>query len=114
DNNLFVMIEEPDSFTIPSALPIETSIAEVTGRIGSRRLDFKLMLFESLVFSSSIELSTEGLYQNSAPDISQDIFASIKKDHIESKEAIRESEKFLTLNPSFHYIQTKNTLQGTH
>ncbi|PKK59034.1 hypothetical protein RhiirC2_795413 [Rhizophagus irregularis] len=37
-----------------------------------------------------------------------------KKDRIESEEAIRESEKFLTLNPPFHYIQTKNTSQGSH
>ena len=55
-----------------------------------------------------------GLYQNSAPDISHDIFASIEKDRIESEEAIRESEKLLAFNPPFHYIQTKNASQGSH
>ena len=55
------------------------------------------------------EIPAGDLYQNSALDISHDIFASIKKDCIESEKAIHESEKFLALNSPFHYIQTKNT-----
>lgn len=69
---------------------------------------------KSIQSSDLPEISAGGLYQNSALDISQDIFASIKKDRIESEEAIRESEKFLALNQPFHYIQTKNTSQGSH
>ncbi|CAB4397715.1 unnamed protein product [Rhizophagus irregularis] len=57
---------------------------------------------KSIQSSDLPEISAGGLYQNSALDISQDIFASIKKDRIESEEAIRESEKFLALNPPFH------------
>src|ERR1051325_3141575 len=67
---------------------------------------------KSIQSSDLSEISAGGLYQNSTLDISQDIFASIKKDRIESEKAIRESEKFLALNPPFHYIQTKNTSQG--
>ena len=69
---------------------------------------------KSIRSSDLPEISTGGLYQNSAPDISHDIFASIEKDRIESEEAIRESEKLLAFNPPFHYIQTKNALQGSH
>ncbi|GBB96894.1 hypothetical protein RclHR1_28660002 [Rhizophagus clarus] len=64
---------------------------------------------KSIQNSDLPEIPSGGLYQNSALDISYDIFASIKKDRIESEEAIRESEKFLALNSPFHYIQTKNT-----
>ena len=67
---------------------------------------------KSIQSSDLPEISAGGLYQNSALNISQDIFASIKKDRIELEEAICESEKFLALNPPFHYIQTKNTSQG--
>jgi len=69
---------------------------------------------KSIRSSDLPEISTGGLYQNSAPDISHDIFASIEKDRIESEEAIRESEKLLAFNPPFHYIQTKNASQGSH
>ena len=69
---------------------------------------------KSIRSSDLPEISTGGLYQNSAPDISHDIFASIEKDRIESEEAIRESEKLLAFNLPFHYIQTKNALQGSH
>ncbi|GBC02498.1 hypothetical protein RclHR1_04650015 [Rhizophagus clarus] len=65
---------------------------------------------KSIQSSDLPEIPAESLYQNSALDISHDIFASIKKDRIELEEAIRESKKFLTLNSSFHYIQIKNTL----
>ena len=64
---------------------------------------------KSIQSSDLPEISARGFYQNSTLDISHDIFASIKKDRIESEEAIRESEKFLALNSPFHYIQTKNT-----
>jgi hypothetical protein len=64
---------------------------------------------KSIQSSDLPEIPAGDLYQNSALDISHDIFASIKKDRIESEEAIRESEKFLALNSPFHYIQTKNT-----
>ena len=65
---------------------------------------------KSIQSSDLPEIPAGGLYQNSALDISHDIFASIKKDRIKLEEAIRESEKFLALNSPFHYIQTKNTL----
>ncbi|GBB97865.1 hypothetical protein RclHR1_30970001 [Rhizophagus clarus] len=59
------------------------------------------------------KISVGGLYQNSTLDISHDnIFASIKKDHIKSEEVIHELEKFLAFNSPFHYIQIKNTSQG--
>jgi len=64
---------------------------------------------KSIQSSDLPEIPAGGLYQNSILDISHDIFASIKKDRIESEETIRESEKFLALNSPFHYIQTKNT-----
>ena len=69
---------------------------------------------KSIRSSDLPEISAGGLYQNSTLDISHDIFASIKKNRIESEEAIRESEKLLAHNSPFHYIQTKNALQGTH
>jgi hypothetical protein len=69
---------------------------------------------KSIRSSDLPEISTGGLYQNSALDISHDILASIKKDRIESEEAIRESEKLLDLNRPFHYVQTKNALQGSY
>jgi len=69
---------------------------------------------KSIRSSDLPEISTGGFYQNSVPDILHDIFASIEKDRIESEEAIRESEKLLAFNPPFHYIQTKNALQGSH
>ena len=60
-----VTIGEPDSFTVPSAPPTEISFAKVTGRIGSRRLDFEFMLFESLLLSyeavSGVPITEEAL-----------------------------------------------------
>ncbi|CAB4395597.1 unnamed protein product [Rhizophagus irregularis] len=67
---------------------------------------------KSIRSSDLPEISTRGLYQNTALNISYDILASIEKDHIELEEAIRESEKLLDLNRPLHYIQTKNALQG--
>ena len=55
---------------------------------------------KSIQSSDLPEILAGGLYQNSALDISHDIFASIKKDRIESEKAI--SEKFLALNSPFH------------
>jgi len=58
------------------------------------------------------EISTGSLYQNSAPDISHDIFASIEKNRIESEEAIRESEKLLSFQLTLSLYSDKKCFAG--
>ncbi len=50
------MIEEPNSFTISSMLLIETLFVKIIGKINSKKLVFKFILFELLFFSFYIGL----------------------------------------------------------
>ncbi len=59
---------------------------------------------KSIQSSDLTEISTEGFCQNSSLDVSYDLIASIRKDHIEAEEAIRKSEKYLTHNSSFSLL----------
>ncbi|CAG8619748.1 13117_t:CDS:2 [Dentiscutata heterogama] len=58
----------------------------------------KLLKHGSIQNSNLSKISAEGPCQNSLLDVLYNLIASIKKDHIESEESMRESEKLFALN----------------
>ncbi|RIB10077.1 hypothetical protein C2G38_2207097 [Gigaspora rosea] len=85
-------------------VPLGPSSAEMNVQEKQKKKK-KLLKSGSIRNSDLPEILAVGPCQNSLLDVSHDLIASIKKDHIESKESMRESEKLFALNSPFQYIQ---------
>ena len=78
-------------------VPLGLSSAEMNMQEKQKKKK-KLLKHGSIRNSNLPEISAEGPCQNSLLDVSYDLIASIKKDHIESDESMRESEKLFASN----------------
>ncbi|CAG8813155.1 26536_t:CDS:1, partial [Dentiscutata erythropus] len=101
--------EAPDELTPKESseimrVPLRPSSAEMNLQEKQKKKK-KLLKSRSIRNSDLPEILAVGLCQNSLLDVSHDLIASIKKDHIESEKSICESEKLFALNSPFQHIQ---------